>query len=61
MRKAVGSRDGAVIVRIVDYRGEKIRGHHQGALIIQAPYSGVIRLPETDDQVRIIRGLEDIF
>ena len=61
IRQAVGSGDGTEIVGIVHDGREEIRADHKGALLIQAPDSRVIRLPQTDQKVRERIGVEHLL
>ncbi len=58
IREGVGSGDGAVVVRIIHHRGEKIGGHYQGALLIQLPDGSIIRIAQTDQQVWEVTGIK---
>ena len=58
IREAVGGGNSAVIVRIVDHRGEEIGGDHQGLALIQLPDSSIISRIQPDQKIRIIGGVE---
>ena len=58
IREAVGGGNSAVIVRIVDHRGEEIGGDHQGLALIQLPDSSIISRIKPDQKIRIIGGVE---
>ena len=47
----VRGRDPAPVARVVDDRGEEVRGQHQRALVVQAEHGRVVALERADEQV----------
>ena len=58
--QAVGRRDRSIRISIVDNRGEEVRGDHEGARLVQAPDSCVIRRRESDQQIRVVGRIKNI-
>jgi hypothetical protein len=61
IREAVRRGDGAVVVGVVHDRREEIRRDHEGTLLVQAPDSRVVRIPQPHQQVREGCRIEDLF